>query len=163
MYFSGQHGYISLSYHYPSSLFPQTSGEADEWHLTLPTYTADWLDIVLYHRYTPLQAFLRFKHFLMLGALETVCLINFAAEKNYNETSLKLSVLFYHPRPFRQSGWNRIYSIKEENNKSFLPQIIKLLRSMSMSKACAWNPVQVACPPISLAWNSSGHLGAKGA
>lgn len=95
----------------------------------------------------------------MLGALETVCLIHFASEKNYNETSLKLSVLFYHPGPFRQSSWNGIYSITEENNKSFLPQIIKLLRNISMSKACAWNPVQVARPPISLAWRSNGHVG----
>lgn len=166
MYFSGQHGYISLSYHYPSSLFPQISGEADEWHLTLPTYTADWLDIVLYHRYTQLYAFLRFKRFLKLGVLEAVYLMHFADEENCNETSLKLSILFYHPGHFRQTGWKGVYFIKEENNKSSLPQTIKLLKSTPVSKARTLKPCTSGPPShtsLSPASRSSGHVGAEGA
>lgn len=158
MYFSGQHGYVSLSYHYPSSLFPQTSGEADEWHLTLPTYTADWLDIVLCHRYTQLYAFLRFKRFLKLRVLKTVYSMRFAAEENRGETSLKLAILFYHPGHFRQAGWKGIYFTKEKNNKSSLPQIIKVLRSVPVSKAHSLKP-QPTLPP---APRSGGRAGAEG-
>lgn len=84
--------------------------------------------------------------------------MHFAAEENRDETSLKLAILFYHPGHFRQAGWKGIYFIKEKNNKSSLPQIIKLLRSVPVSKAHSLKP-QPALPP---APRSGGRAGAEG-
>lgn len=84
--------------------------------------------------------------------------MRFAAEENRGETSLKLAILFYHPGHFRQAGWKGIYFTKEKNNKSSLPQIIKVLRSVPVSKAHSLKP-QPTLPP---APRSGGRAGAEG-
>lgn len=94
MNFSGQHAYISLSCACSSFLFPQISGEADEWHLTLPSYTVDWLDIALYHRYTQLHACAETQAFPEAKSAESVGFTRFIVGENCDQTYLNLQFYF---------------------------------------------------------------------
>lgn len=115
MNFSGQHGYISLSYVYSSFLFSQISGEADEWHLTLPSYTVDWLDMALYRRYTQLYAF-QSQAFPEAKGVESVD-FTFYTRRNCDQTLFKPSILFHNTiLLLLNAGGKEFIEIKRINN-----------------------------------------------